>query len=348
MKAINITERIRQIKDHIGRANLKTAFNDLEDLIRSIEGLDVENEQEREFLNQLITIKARFNSFHDSKITGTGGDQIELNQITNSLLSLTDSVHELLANNPDLIIPKTPEEITANLVIPAETVATTHSLPTPPPSQGNNGGCLFSFSKSADQTNVNVQANWLRILGGLGIFILVVALGLKLILGMDGCGQSTPSKVDNGSKVKPPPTTITDPTLPEKAKLDIVIPINSSNAIQKMATMLSDRKSDGRKEIKFPNIKFDKNSINLNPQAKKELDNMAMILMQVPDQRIILSATVGPGESTSYKGNKEITLGDVRARKMFEYLKSKGIPITRMEFEGGGVSDPQRVIVEMR
>ncbi len=343
MKAINITERIRQIKDHIGSANLKTAFDDLEDLIRSIEGFEIENEQEIEFLNQLITVKARYNGFKDSKITGIGGDQTELNQITNSLLSLTDSVHELLASNPDLIIPKTPEEITANLTIPAETVATTHSLSTPTTSPSNNSGCLFSFSKSADQTNVNVQANWLKILGGLGIFILAVALGLKLIFSMDGGGKTQPpDKFPDPKVINPVPKDTT------KEITKIEFPNNTSNAIKKIGTMMSEGKSTTRDGIIFPNIKFEKNSVRLDTQAKKELDDLAMVLKQLPDQRITISATVGPDESSSYKGSKEVTLGDVRARAMYAYLKSKGIPITRMEFEGGGVSAPQRVMMEVR
>ncbi len=343
MKAINITERIRQIKGHIGSANLKTAFDDLEGLIRSIEGLEIENEQEKEFLNQLITIKARYNGFNDSVITGIGAEKSELSQINNSLLFLTDSVHDFLANNPDLIIPETPKEITANLAIPAETVITTHELSGSPASQVDNSGCLFSFSKSADQTNVNVQANWLKILGGLGIFILAVALGLKLIFSMDGCGKTQPPVKFPGPEIKNP---IPIDTTKEITKIEF--PNNTSNAIKEIGTMMSEGKSTTRDGIMFPNIKFEKNSVRLNTQAKKELDDLAMVLKQLPDQRITISATVGPDESSSYKGSKEVTLGDVRARTMYEYLKSKGIPITRMEFEGGGVSDPQRVMMEVR
>lgn len=343
MKASNITERIRRIKDHIGRASMKTAFDDLEDLIRSIDGMKIENEEEREFINQLITIKARFNSFNDSVITGIGAQQNELNQITNSLLSLTDSVHELLATNPSLIVPEKSKEITASLTIPTETVATTYPLP--PASGADNNGCLFSFSKSADQTNVNVQANWLKIFGGLALFILALALGFKLLFGMEGC-QKTPPTPPPPIEVTPPPTTI-DPDEGITAPNRIDFPTDSSEPIKKMADMLSKGKTNGRDQIVFSNIGFGINSIKLNASAKQELDHMAMVLKQAPDQRIMLSATVGPNETTSYQGNKEITLGDVRARKMFEYLKSKGVPITQMEFEGGGVSDPQRVMIEL-
>ena len=343
MKASNITERIRQIKDHIGRASLKLAVDDLDDLIRSIDGMDVENHDEREFINQLTVIKARFNSFNDSVILDVGAKQQELNQITSSLLILTDSVHELLADNPDLIIPEPPKEITANLAIPKETIPTaTH--PIPPSSGADNSGCLFSFSKSADQTNVNVKANWLRIFGGLTMFILALALGLKLIFGMDGCQKFPPAPPIEPVVVAPPPEPGSGTTT---ESLNIRFPKNCSESVKKMTSMINEGKKTGRGQISFSNILFGRNQIKLNAKAKNELDDMAMVLKQAPDQRIMLSATVGPNESTSYKGNKEITLGDVRAREMYNYLKSKGVPITQMEFEGGGVSDPQRVMVEL-
>ncbi len=342
MKATNITERIRRIKDHIGRASLKTAFEDLEDLIRSIDGMEIENEEEREFINQLITIKARYNSFNDSVITGIGAQQEELNLITNSLLTLTDSVQELLAANPDLIVPEKPEEITANLAIPTETVTT--SQPLSEARGADNSGCLFSFSKSADQTNVNVQANWLKIFGGLALFILALALGFKLIFGMDGCNQKDQAQDHKKPPVEQPPPS-PDPDKNLVKTFDINFPTNSSSDIERMAKMLEAGKKTGREQVVFSNILFGNNSIKLNAKAKTELDHIAMVLKQVPDQRIMLSSTVGPEESTNFKGSKEITLGDVRARQMFEYLKSKGVPITQMEFEGGGVSDPQRAII---
>lgn len=344
MKASNITERIRQIKDHIGRASLKLAMDDLDDLIRSIDGMEIENHDEREFINQLTVIKARFNSFNDSVIMDVGAKQQELNQITSSLLTLTDSVHELLADNPDLIIPEPPKEITANLAIPKESLpTTTHPLPTS--SASNKEGFLFTSTKTSNQTDVKIQFNPLKVFGGLAIFILAIALGLKLI---SGIGESP-----NKPIIKPPidPAIAEPPTGPKpeplKHPLDVRLPENSSEPIKKMATMISEGKTTGRGQISFSNIVFEKNQVKLNDQAKKELDRMAMVLKQAPNQQILLSATVGPNESTSYRGSKEVTLGDVRAREMFNYLKSKGVPITQMEFEGGGVSDRQRVMVEL-
>ncbi len=342
MKASNITERIRQIKDHIGRASLKLAMDDLDDLIRSIDGMDVENHDEREFINQLTVIKARFNSFNDSVILDVGAKQQELNQITSSLLILTDSVHELLADNPDLIIPEPPKEITANLAIPKETIPTT-THPIPPASEGNNGGFHYSSTKTADETKVNIQFNPLKIFGGLALFILALALGIKLIFGMDGC-QKPPPTTGDPKAVETPPVPNPEETI---KTLNVRFPSNSSDSVKKMTEMINKGKATGRDQIYFSNILFGRNQVILNDKAKKELDDIAMVLKQATDQSIMLSATVGPNESTSYRGSKEITLGDVRAREMFNYLKSKGVPITQMEFEGGGVSDPQRVMVEL-
>ena len=338
MKATNISERIRQIKDQIGRASLETAFDNLEDLIRSIDGMEIENEEEREFINQLISIKARYNNFNDTVITGIGAQQTELNNITNSLLSLTDSVHELLANNPDIIIPVKAEEITADLSIPTETVVT--SQPIPPSSGEDKNGCLFSYNKSADQTNVKVRANWLRIFGGLALFILALALGFKLISGLHVDNSISLNEIKNSEPIKPNPTPP-----PTAVKLTITLPINSSQDIKKLAEILNKDQKNGREQVVFSNIVFEKNSINLNEKAKTELDHIAMILKQVPNQDIILSSTIGPEEEGSYKGNKELTLDDFRARQMFDYLKSKEVPITQMEFEGGGFSDPPRSLI---
>ena len=343
MKASNITERIRQIKDHIGRASLKLAMEDLEDLIRSIDGMEVENHDEREFINQLTVIKARFNNFNDSVILDVGAKQQELNQITRSLLTLTDSVHELLADNPDLIIPEPPKEITANLAIPKENIPTT-THPIPPSSEADNGGFLFSSTKTANETKVKVQFNPLKLLAGLSLFVLALAFAIWLISGMDGCQKKPPITQPNVEAPPPEP----EPTPgPVTESLNVRFPENCSESVKTMANMINKGKATGRGSITFSNILFGRNQVKLNEKAKKELDDMAMVLKQAPDQQIMLSATVGPNESTSYRGSKEITLGDVRAREMFNYLKSKGVPITQMEFEGGGVSDPKRVMVEL-
>ena len=346
MKAINITERIRQIKDHIGRASLKLAMDDLDNLIRSIDGMEVENHDEREFINQLTIIKARYNSFNDSVIMDVGAKQQELNQITSSLLILTDSVHELLANNPDLIIPEPQREITANLAIPKENIPTsTHPIPST--SGADNGGFSYSSTKTADQTNVKIQINPLKLFGGLSIFVLTLAFAIWLTSSLNGCKRNLPL---NPPRIKKPVTHPPQNEPPPKAldeSLNIRFPENSSKSVKNMTNMINKGKTTGRGQINFSNILFGRNEIKLNDKAKKELDDMAMVLKQAPDQTITLLATIGPDESTSYRGNKELTLGDIRARAMFNYLKSKGVPMTQMEFEGGGVSDQQRVMVEL-
>lgn len=246
-----------------------------------------------------------------------------------------------MVNNPDLIIPVIPKEITTNLTIPTATINTTQ--PIPPPSGSDKNGCLFSFNKSADQTNVEVRINWLRIFGGLATLILALALTVKFIFGFDGCNSPLSKHSKSLEHPKPIDTTLVPPT--PAVKHNFILPTNSSQDIKKLAEILNKDQKTGREQVVFSNIFFKKNSVKLNEKAKTELDHIALILKQIPNQDIILSSTIGPEEEGSYKGNKELTLDDVRARQMFDYLKSKGVPVTQMEFEGGGVSDPQRSLI---
>jgi len=338
MKAKNITERIRDIKALIARANFKTAFDQLEQLIREIDGEDIENEQEREFINQLITIRARYNSFTDKLITGTNEAKQEQNHIIQSLLQLTDSIHELIEDNPDLIVPRT-DEITANLSIPTVIPSTTHPvipiIPVATDNGATNKGCLFSLSKSGDQTNLNVQANWLRFFIGAGIFILALAFGLKWIF-----------TSDLPAETKPPPSTVETVPPPTKVENTVTSPKNSSVTIKDIANALSKEVDKRSGSYTMENVNFKKNSIELNTTAKNELDDLVIVLKQVPAQSFSITAAFRPDENPDFKGNKELTLGDARARAIFQYLTSRGIPATRMEFEGSGIKE--EAVVEIK
>ena len=326
MKATNISERIRQIKDQIGRASLETAFDNLEDLIRSIDGMEIENEEEREFINQLITIKARYNNFNDTVIKGVGAQQTELNKITDSLLSLTDNVHDLLANNPDLIIPETVDP----------------TPPKPPSSGEDKNGCLFSFNKSADQTIVNVKANWLKIFGGLAIFILALALGFKLIFGI------FPS---NSPDTEIPKVLTPPPPVPSPVKVAICpsvrdLRLNSAIGSQ-IGNYLLDPESTYPKRFKVESINYRKNGTRLDASAKKALDDLATCLKECENVNVDIYGYIGDNESGDYKGNKEITLDEVRARGIVDYLKSRGIDTDRLNFEGGGTSEKGGITIEI-
>jgi len=360
MKAQNITERIREIKSLIARASYKTAFDQLEQLITEIDGIEVENDEEREFLNQLITIRARYNGLQNKVITGTDDEKQELNQIVKSLLQLTDNIHELLKDNPDLIIPQT-DEITANLSIPINTPTATVpviEVPATPSSGASNKGCLFSLSKTNDKTDVNIQANWLRFFTGAGIFILALALALGL--GSILYSQLSSEKVDVEGNVEGnvkgnvegnvEDSSATINNLPEiithehPAKaFTVEAPKNSSAAIKAMADHLSTKSGASARRFSLEQINFEKNSASLNAAAKAELDDLVVILKQIPDREINIMAGFSPNEKGSYRGSKEITLGDARAREIYNYLKYKGIPRRSMEFEGSGVKESEMV-----
>lgn len=347
MKAKHISERIRDIKSLIARANFKTAFDQLEQLIREIDGVEIENEQEREFINQLITIRARYNSFTDKIITGTDEAKQEQNQIIQSLLQLTDSIHELLEDNPDLIVPRN-DEITANLSIPVTTPSASRPVISDPPPAAHDGasnkGCLLSLSKSGDQTSVNLQANWMRFFIGAAIFILALAFGWKMI--SNSGDTDNPSTGEVVSPPPPPPPPVVLPIDPPEKRSPITAPSSSSTAIKDIAAFLSKFPTNYEAAFRMNEINFKKNSIGLNKRAKEELDDLVDVLEKVPELSFSITASFGQNENPEFKGNKELTLGDARARAVFQYLKAKGIPVTRMEFEGSGVKD--RGIVEIR
>lgn len=331
MKAENITTKIQKIKSQIARASYETAFDNLEQLIISIEGEEVENPEETELLNQLILIRARYNAYRDKMISGVEDQQTELNQIVNSLILLTDKTHTLFKENPHYIIPPKTEEITANYVVETEDITETHDVPISNP-QADNSGCMFSLSKSSDETNVNVQANPLRLFGGMAILILAMALAFWLMTNSDACNQQPPPN----PPTPPDPVDIidttqtTNPGEEHKDKREIATTAEFSADMERLADALRDKSENG-KTFTLDNTAFEKNSHRLTTKAKKELDDLVKILEQVPDLEFTISGRFADGEKSK---NKENTLDEKRARAVKEYLQSKGIPIRRMEFEG--------------
>ena len=245
-----------------------------------------------------------------------------------------------MANNPDLIIPEKSEEIIENLTIPEETVIQNQPI-IPPPGEDKNG-CLFSFNKSADQTIVNVRANWLRIFGGLALFILALALGFKLISGIFP-SSSPDTKIP---KVITPP-----PPVPSPVKVAICpsvrdLRLNSAIGSQ-IGNYLLDPESTYPKRFKVESINYRKNGTRLDASAKKALDDLATCLKGCGDVNVDIYGYIGDNESGDYKGNKEITLDDVRARGIVDYLKSRGIDTNRLNFEGGGTIEKGGITIEI-
>ena len=45
--------------------------------------------------------------------------------------------------------------------------------------------------------------------------------------------------------------------------------------------------------------------------------------------------------------NKEVSLDDVRARSVYDYLKKRGIDDGRMSFQGEGTGDSNNIVVQI-
>ena len=106
-----------------------------------------------------------------------------------------------------------------------------------------------------------------------------------------------------------------------------------------MANFLSDPSSGSSKRFTFEDIKFSRNGARLSGTARAGLDKMVKVLDEYPDSSVDIYGYVGTNESSSFRGGKELTLGDVRAREIFNYLSSRGISKSRMNYEGSGRSD---------
>ena len=85
----------------------------------------------------------------------------------------------------------------------------------------------------------------------------------------------------------------------------------------------------------------------MNTQARKQLDNLSVLLKEYPNAEIIIYGHLTEGEKTFYKGNKEVTLDDARANAVYNYLKQNGIEESRMEFYGNGLDDQAGVKIRL-
>lgn len=350
MKSENITTRIQKIKSQIARAGYETAFDHLEQLIIDIEGVEKVNADETDLLNQLILIRSRYNAYNDKKIAGTLEDgSTEVNQITQSMLLLTDKVHAILDENPHYLVPHEEKVITADLSIETEDIEATHpitAIATPTNNTANNPGCLFSFSKSADQTNVDVQGSPLRLLAGLGMFLIAGAVGFWIVFTTMSGNWSGVDKPTPPTTTKPPIVdTIGKTDEPEKNTRIIAASDQWGDDLEQLADALASKSEAGR-TFKLPQVAFEKNSTRLTPAAKAELDDLLRLLEQVPTLSFTISAGIGEGEAND--DNKEITLDQRRAKAVKDYLLDKGIPVTRMEFEGDGVFENGQEGVNIR
>lgn len=90
------------------------------------------------------------------------------------------------------------------------------------------------------------------------------------------------------------------------------------------------------KKITLKNIFFDFDKATLKRESHFELDRCAQFMKENPTVKIKLCG------HTDAKGSKEynMTLSDNRAKAAYDYLVKKGVPPTRLEYQGFGAEQP--------
>ena len=101
------------------------------------------------------------------------------------------------------------------------------------------------------------------------------------------------------------------------------------------------------KEFNIGGASFGNNSARLSSAAKKQLDDLTTCLKEYGNANIDIYGYLKGSERGAYKGSKEISLDDIRARNVRDYLQSRGIPASRMNFEGNGTGDTNNVRIRI-
>jgi len=174
----------------------------------------------------------------------------------------------------------------------------------------------------------------------LGLLLLLLLLWFK---GCLGCAAVPPAVVT------PPPPVVAPVAPPAKVAICPAagdLKLNDGIGSQ-VADYLADPESTYPKRFNVGGINYDKNGTRLNSRAKKQLDDLATCLKGCNNIEADVYGYISGNEQGSYRGNKEITLDDVRARGVVDYLKSRGIDTSRLNFEGGGTNDSGGITIEI-
>jgi uncharacterized protein YegP (UPF0339 family) len=180
--------------------------------------------------------------------------------------------------------------------------------------------------------------------------LLLIPLLIFLLRGCDGC------------KAKPPvetPTTPTPPVVPPADTMKIDVPKKTAlcpsagtlklapGAGSNVSSYLSDPEATYPKRFTLDNVSFGSNTANLSSAAQKELDDLVVCLKSCENTSVDIYGYITSGESSSYRGSKEVSLDDVRAKSVFEYLKKRGIADSRLSFQGEGIGDSSNIIIQV-
>lgn len=327
-----ITLKIKQIKQLIVERRFKKAFLNLAEIIEEIDRLDKDDVDDVELENKMLLIKSRFNSFNNKAVEGVSTDNAEFNQITMSILNFLDEVKHIAIEYKSnaLSIPNAPQNP------PPETIA---QVVTNPPLD-ERSGCLVAFNNK--DTNVRVQVknfSLSKIILSLGALLVALGIFFSLTNLGNGCGQKTmPEEI-----IVPPDTTdvIEKPSVlvgPGGKSLNL----SSDISAYQLAEKLSHPDTQYPFELRLKDLNFGKNTTKLSRTSKAELESIVTVLKAYPKARFDILGYQKEDESAPPSANPKVssfTLDELRARQIFNFLRSRGIPASQMNYVGDGVAE---------
>jgi len=162
------------------------------------------------------------------------------------------------------------------------------------------------------------------------LLLLLIPLLLLLLRGCDGCKTTPPPPVVKPPPVVPPPPPVKTAVCPEAGSYKLAEG-SSGGAV---CNYLSDPESTYPKRFTFDNVGFGRNTNRLNSKARKSLDDLVVCMKGCENVNVDVYGYITDNEKSSYRGSKEVSLDDVRAKAVYDYLKSRGINEDRINYEG--------------
>ncbi len=175
--------------------------------------------------------------------------------------------------------------------------------------------------------------------------LLLIPLLLWWMGGCNGCNKATPPPpppVVKDTVVPPPPPPVKTALCPTAGDMKL-----AAGAGSNVCSYLSDPESNYPKRFNFDKVSFSRNGARLNTAARKSLDDLAVCLKGCENTSVDIYGYIGGKERSSYRGSKEVSLDDVRARAVYDYLKKRGISDSRMSFQGEGTDDSSNIVVQI-
>lgn len=129
-----------------------------------------------------------------------------------------------------------------------------------------------------------------------------------------------------------------DPPAPQKLGPNALdLGFSSTSFAGKIADFLSNPASSLPGEFIMDRVNFSHNSAKLNQAAYSQIDELVQLMKAYPNMRVNFKGHLDNTESEAYDGpygDGDITLSAIRARCLYKKLAERGIPKSRLAFEG--------------